>query len=688
MAVANIFEKEDSSGVSLAVLNKMYRYWLLIKRFWWILLITISGGLAWKFYQIDQRPDEYLSHGRMMVSARLKLPEGVSYSEELANFFGTQIEIMESAEVLEKARKRVLRENPFLEEKAHANIHADQIPQTSIFELEARGTNIDYTRLFLDAVMEEFIAFKRDKRQETSYATISQLTAELSRLKKEQEEQQKAIFEFKQQYNLSYWEARSTSGAEYLSELKDEEARLKTKIRFLESLSLDDKNLSRSGMQDLTSSAILKELPVNEAFTQEYFDSQKKLLKAQVILEDYLQVLKPDHPKVAAIREEIDRLETFVNLLLYRNLEVAKSNISVLKRELVTLQETIDEWEDNVLESSKIQAEYEMLAVSLERTKNLYSNLLSTIQRLEISENINLETIQILQKANPATKAARDWVKGLAQGALIGIILGGAFIILMDVLDDRLVSSIDVQSAFDKPLLSQIPVTKPDGDSGNRILKIDEHRLPFAEAFRNLRSSIIFRQESEQVKSIIITSSFPSEGKSTIAANLAITMAQTGERILLIDGDLRRGNISKIFDIQGEQGLTSALEDVHNWNNYVQATEYPNLSIIPLGKQASQPGELFLRPSIDILMTEAKEHFDRIIIDSAPVLAVTDSASLAPKIDAVIMVVRSGITSLQKARQAIHTLESRQANIFGIVMNAVEPMAPDYGYYKYKSYYY
>lgn len=701
MAKIKGLDSEESSNMTVVFFNKSYRYWLLLRKYGWLVFLLMFGGMVLQYYKIDQQPMRYVSKGRMMVSARLSLPDGVAYSEELANFFGTQVEIMMSMEVIQGAKNYLKQEYPNL--NGEVKLSAMQVPKTSIFELQAVGTDAEYTRLFLDAIMSEFTEFKRDKRQETSFATIAQLTTELSRLKKEQEEQQKSIFDFKKKYNIDYWEAQGTAGTRYLSELKNQEARLKTKIKFLEAISLDKPSLmvgSVSSMEvskpgkleasEVANSGFLEELPVNEVFRKEYFDTQKQLLKSQIILDDFSRFLKPEHPKIQAIKEETERLESFLDLLLYRNLEVAQSNLSILKKQLETIQSTIKESEESVLQSSQIQAEYELLGMSLDRTKSLYSSLLTHIQRLEINENVNLETVQILQKAEPAFQAPKKWILGILTGLVVGMVLGLSFIVIVDFFDDRIISSVDIETVFEEPVLTQIPqinIIKEGGEESS-MLKAEGNHLPFAEAFRNLRSSILFRQENQQLKTLIICSSLPGEGKSSIAANLSITLSQTGERILLLDGDLRRGNLSKLFHMQDRKGFTEALANVSAWRDYMYPSSYPNLFVMPLGAFPEQPGEFFLKPSLATFMTQAQAEFDRIIFDSAPLLAATDSASLAPKLDAVIMVARSGLTSIQKLRQSMQTLEARQANVFGIVINGVEENTPGYGYYKYKNYYY
>lgn len=687
MPTSSLLESEKDSSIPLLVFNKAYRYWLLIQKYWWLILTLIVIGLLWKFYLLDKQPAEYLSTGRMMVRARFNLPEGVSYSEELANFFGTQLEIMRSPQIIELARKRVLEENEGI--SGGAQLTATQVPKTSIFALTARGDNAEYTRLFLDAVMDEFIGFKRDKRQETSFAAISQISEELSRLKREQEKQQNAIFDFKKKYNIAYWEAQADANAKYLSDLKSQEAKLKTQLKFVETLTLetDLKNITEETLVALSSTNVMEDLPVNETFRQEYFETQKLLLRAQVAKEDFLRVLKPQHPKVISIEEEINRLQSFVTLLLLQNIAAAKTNISVIKKELATMQISIAEWEERVLEASQIEAEYELLQLSLDRTKKLYSSLLASIQKIEVGENIIPETIQVLQTASPPFQAPLNWLQGLMQGALLGLGIGVIFLVIMDALNDKIVTVSEVEAAFNEPILSQIPFISAKKDTDDAVLKVDDIRLPYAEAYRNLRSSLIFRQEHKTLKTILVTSSFPSEGKSTIAANLAITMAQTGEKILLIDGDLRRGHLSKLFGCEKLKGLSEFIDGTEDWHPLALDTPHPGLKILPLGTLPSQPGEVFLRNSTDKLLAQAHEEFDRIIFDSAPVLAVTDSASLAPKVDGVIMVMRAELTSLEKAKQSLHTLQSRQANVIGIVVNGIHRFTPGYGYYKYKGYY-
>ncbi len=538
-----------------------------------------------------------------------------------------------------------------------------------------------FAHLFLNAVMHEFTEFKRSQRQQTSLETISNLTAQLSRLRREQEQQQKALIEFKKKYNIAYWEAQGSAAAEYLSELKNKEAELQTQLKFLETFEIES-IVDQDGVAAIANAnTLLKNLPVSESLSDEYFSAQKELYKAEVERQEYLKSLQPNHPKIKRIEERIDQLKTFLALLLKQNLNVATANVDTIQKELKIVRETIKEWEDKSLRSSKIEAEYELLEVTLEQTKAFYSNLLHNIQRLEINENISQETIQILAQASPAMLAPKSWFSGIPRGIFVGLSLGMMLLVLIDVIDDRITSSFEVLN-LPEPILSEIPsVPTSKDDPAGASLQPQESRLFYAEAYRHLRSSLIFREDYKPLKTIMVSSSLPEEGKTTIALNLAATLANTGYRILLIDGDLRRANLSERLEKKKELGITDVLEGRNTLEECVQTTEFKNLTFLPRGTDIEQPGEVFLRNELDEFLKKIQRDYDRIIFDSAPILSVTDSSCLAPKLDGTMVVLRTQHTSLDKVRHALNTLHAHQAYIIGLVVNGVERFPSYYGGY-------
>jgi len=179
----------------------------------------------------------------------------------------------------------------------------------------------------------------------------------------------------------------------------------------------------------------------------------------------------------------------------------------------------------------------------------------------------------------------------------------------------------------------------------------------------------------------------PSEGKSTISANLAITMALSGARTLLIDCDLRRGAIREAFGIDSKIGFSEVLKGEVNWREVVVPTAYDTLFVLPRGKTLGQPSEHLLRDSTDALLRAIYHHYDYVIIDSSPVLAADATTSLAPKIDATLFVVRLSYTSARLTKKGLELLYNRQVNVPGVILNFVDTSLPEYYYYQYSEYY-
>jgi succinoglycan biosynthesis transport protein ExoP len=219
-------------------------------------------------------------------------------------------------------------------------------------------------------------------------------------------------------------------------------------------------------------------------------------------------------------------------------------------------------------------------------------------------------------------------------------------------------------------------------------LEANDARHAFAEAFRALRSSLLFLPvEGERPKTFLIAGAVPGEGKSTIALNLAITMAFTDVRVLLVDADLRRGELHTWFKCEREPGLSDLLSGKAGLESCRFQTPVHNLDLIARGASSANPGELLLGSNFDQLLREIYDSYQCIIFDSSPLMASDDTTSLAPKLDAAIFTIRFSRSSARISRKALELLRDRQANVIGIVCNDVPQADQEYKYYKYPEYY-
>jgi succinoglycan biosynthesis transport protein ExoP len=254
-------------------------------------------------------------------------------------------------------------------------------------------------------------------------------------------------------------------------------------------------------------------------------------------------------------------------------------------------------------------------------------------------------------------------------------------------LDDRPGSYNEMEKLFDEPVLGQIPFMKAKRKKGVPYLQWDDERHILVEAYRNLRSGLVFNSPEKPSKTIVVTSAVPNDGKSMTAANLAITLARAGDRVLLVDADLRRGMIHKNFSLPGVPGLTEVLSDQCKLPEAIVQTAIPNLYLLSCGTAHRHPGGLFVSGARKFLKEIAAADYDYYVFDTPPVMATDDVSNLAPHVDCVLMVVRAGFTSGRVARAALNVLYSRKVKAVGLVLNAVRASAGEYYYYRYPEYY-
>jgi len=294
----------------------------------------------------------------------------------------------------------------------------------------------------------------------------------------------------------------------------------------------------------------------------------------------------------------------------------------------------------------------------------------------------------------------------LLLGALIGLGLGVAITFLKEYFDDSLKSPDEIENlGFN--LLAAIPKIELEDvekkaqkkweltDAGeakqieSRLITHFDPRSPVSEAYRTLRTNLQFSKIEGSIKAILVTSSGPKEGKSTSIANLAITLAQMGSKVVLIDTDLRRPVIHSIFGHKKEEGLTNYIMDQIPLENAIKDTMVDNLKIITSGILPPNPSELLGSTKMEDLIAKLKEKYDLILFDSPPVIAVTDAAVLSTKVDCVFLVVSSGQTNKDAIVRATTLLENVKARILGAVLNNVD-YENNYGssYYQYYHYYY
>jgi capsular exopolysaccharide synthesis family protein len=658
---------------------------------WWIPLTGITAALAIECALWSNEKPVYSSYGQMIVSVKLSIPEGSVYTEELNNFIGTQAALMQSGVVINHARARVAATLPDLPMQS-IPLKVTVLPKTTIFLLQGTGGEPRYTQAFVQACMDEYVNLKKDMRTQMSDVTIAGLTEELLRLKKELLRCDEEMVAFQSTNSVVLLPEQDNTAGSYLAALDQRFAAMKSEYCLLETLTLDQ-NLEwqQQGIPLMRLSADSKDWPSQNGADQinsDYARAKQQILLLKADQQDFAQYLRPKHPKMIALNEEIARCDRLLNIFLQQSGERLEIRKNSLKLQINHMEKDVQEWGAKTLEIGRQTAEFHRLKTNAQRVQALYDRLLATMQTLDLNKEISPESVNIMEKASMPFPHRSNLLEKLLFGGLVG--LGCSLLVLVGLnqLDDRINSFSELSDLFDEDVLGQIP-REASLNSANRIVLIQpgDKRHALFEAYRSLRSSLLYSFDPEKLpQTILVTSSVPGEGKSITAANLAITLAIGGSRVLLIDGDLRKGSQHSRFDLDAGAGLSEVLSAERIWTELVRETTIPKLFLLSRGMNTQSSSELFLTGSIDTLLEAAAAQYDFVIVDTAPVMAADDVTSLAPSLDGALFVLRAEHTSARVAHAALESLYQRRVRILGLVFNAIRPSNLDY-YFKYKDYY-
>jgi succinoglycan biosynthesis transport protein ExoP len=360
-----------------------------------------------------------------------------------------------------------------------------------------------------------------------------------------------------------------------------------------------------------------------------------------------------------------------------------------LNTQMASLEDRINALTDELegLGSSSVdESKRSRIELSLTQYRQIYSSLLLSFEQVRLAEAQSTSSLVQVDKATPPSRPIRPrTVTNVALAGIIGFLIGAGIIFLIEAFDDTLKGPDDVARHLGLPVLGLI--AKHDKDV--KVITAAQPRSPISEAYRSLRTNLQFTSVDYPINTLLITSPSPGEGKSSVTANLGIVMAQSGRSVVLIDADLRRPNLHKILELSNRKGISTLfVQPKLSLDGSLQPTAVPNLYVLPAGEVPPNPSELLGSAKMFEIIGRVKDHADLVIIDTPPIMAVTDSAVLAPRVDGVILVVRPGSTNLGAAKQAVEQLRRVGANLLGVVFNEVAINRSRYRYYRYKGYYY
>ncbi|MHB1083039.1 MAG: polysaccharide biosynthesis tyrosine autokinase [Prosthecobacter sp.] len=690
---------------------KFQRYKILLRRRWWFLLLTASIGVCVQALRITGRPQEFRSLAKLVAGGQLAFNDNVTWREQQADFYGTIIETIESAEMKRRALERVRALFPDVKD-SDVEIRVAQTKGSAIFNILATGSEPKYTKIFLDALLDEFISFRQSIREQAQGKVLQQFLQEVVNKQKLMEDSLERLTKFKAANNILTITNGNNLAAQYLGNLEAQRiaqrttlddlklaianvnAAMEARERMLSGAGATPGAPSSKGAENTQPAGTVKDTetsPGRNGMTmaeQDYLRTKSKITELKTKLDSLLIQFKQQHPMVQDVTEELAAQKALLASYAEQIQQEMHTQMADIERRVQVLDAQILEKQKEALDLGGKIAEHDKLEKAAESAKMTYDKLFEKVEGIQSVFNSQADFVAIQERAIPAYENVEDWVMPIVIGLIGGMGIGIVILLLFDRLDDRMNSYSEFQTLFPgEAVLGQVPEQRNRGDVA--LLRPNDDRHLYAEAFRNIRSSILFKNwQGKPPKTILITSAVPNEGKTTVTSNLAVTMALAGARVLLADCDLRRGGVSELFKLPSTPGLSEALRGKLHWRDAVQETSTRNLDLLARGDVFDQTSEMLLSKTAEEMLREMSEEYDYVIFDSAPVLVADDTASFAPKLDSVLFVVRMSSTMARLSGKALDLLYERQVNIGGVILNRSSSNLKEYTYYNYASYYY
>jgi capsular exopolysaccharide synthesis family protein len=556
----------------------------------------------------------------------------------------------------------------------------DIVPEkgTRLVEIFYTSPDPAFAALAATTLAEEYVQQNLDLRLETINKNLNWLGEEVAKQEKKVTEAEMAMSRYREKQNALSLEDRQNIVVSRLNTLNDTATRARTARLQKEAAYNQVKGVDAKADSADTFPIIATNPGVMEAKTR-----LNDLLAEKARLSSrYL----PGHPDLIKVEGQIDSARGTLIAQRTRVIESAKNEYNAAVNEERSYSGQLEAQKGAAMDLDRKSGDYLVLQRQAETNRTIYQSLLQQQKELRVISNSRTNNVQLRDSAEVpgapfSPNARRDLFTALVAGLLIA--LGLAF--GLEYLDDTVKTPDDVTQRLRLPLLGLVPAAK-----GKRVPLLSEP-VPhdFGEAFRSLRTSLVFTSGSDGPRVIAVTSSQPLEGKTTTACNLGLVLALGGARVLLVDADLRRPGLHTVVGVNNEVGLSHLLVGQARMRDAVQKTSEPNLFVIAAGRLPPNPSELLSSERMKALVTNLQSGpFDWVIVDTPPVLAVTDAVIVARAVSGVVFVVGSEMTRRAHAERAIETLSAGKPRSIGIVLNRVDLERNRYYYSRYYGYHY
>jgi len=560
-------------------------------------------------------------------------------------------------------------------------------PNTHVVEVSFDSTDPDLAARIANALVKNYIESNFLQKVSATQQATGWMKQQLEDLRANVEKSQQALVTYERTNVIVNVNDKQNVVEQRLSDLSQDLTVAESDLAQKESVY----NLAQSNPNQL---ALVAQNELLQRLQEKYADLKGQYTEARA-------ASGPNYPKVVNLQKQVDEIQSLIDQEQQRTVERIRRDYNAAVGRVKLLQASVAEQKVEVGRLNQLLIQHNILKHDFESNQQLYENLLQHLKDAQVSAGLRATNINLVDPARPPAFAVRPKkALNIAIGLVMGLLLGTTLAFAQEGLEHRTIKTVeDVERLADIPALGLIPMRssaqkwsyslakrKPVNGSANGSLALVvsmDPMSPISESYRALKTSILF-STNPPPKTLLVTSAEPGEGKTSTALNLSTAFAEGGQPVVLVEADMRRPGVMNTFGWLKHKGLSGVLTGAYPLEEAIFPVEsIPNLWVIPAGPHAPNPAGLLSTSNFRSLLDDLGKRFDHIVVDSPPVLLVTDATILSAAVDGVIIIAASGGTSPASLLRAFRTLDTAGAKLLGVVVNKFDYQKGSYYYTTY-----
>lgn len=629
------------------------------------------------FYQTQYELLKSRSLARRVIDQLNLYPNDAEADTQLAKpFFADTLETLETlirGEDNSSAREH-LGTYP-VEDKFIADLTVEPIKNSSLVKVHYTSQDPELAQRITNEISAQFISLNLERRVDaTSYAKVF-LDDQLAQAKSKLEESESKLVDYAKREQIINTDDKRSLSSQRMEALHSAVTEAEKERILAEGIY---EQAAKQGEAAVTISENSNIQSLKERYSKLESDYQEKL-----------QVYKADYPLMVEISQQMATIQKQISKEISSARDTLKARYLAAKQQEDNLRQKLELQKGDLLDVRDKSIGYNTLQREVETNRNMYEGLLQRIKEVGVAGNIDKNNITIIDEAILPYGQFKPNVKlNLALGAVGGLFIGMVIAFMLEFFDDRIKAKETLEKLLGMPVLGMIPKARAKDEKQAALMAHIDPRSAIGEAFRSLRTSMLFATREGAPKVLHVTSSMPGEGKSSICINTATAFAQSGKRILLVDCDLRKPSIHQKLKMDNYEGMSNFLTYQADAKQVIRHTEIPNVDVITAGPLSPNPAELLLSDRMNELLKLVPGDYDMIILDSPPIMGLADALILSNWASATLLVATFAQSRKKPLQDAYQRLRHARSHVIGSILTKVKAGGAGYGYsYNYEYHY-